>query len=123
ALDADLKKLGIRINTNTPLKEIRGKDGGQVCVVESGQEIEGDVTLVATGRSPNTRELGLDKVGVELNRGWITVDDDMRTNVPAIFAVGDVNGRSLLAHAGFAQGVRAAEAIAGEKPAQDVKLV
>ncbi|HLG73104.1 MAG TPA: dihydrolipoyl dehydrogenase [Chloroflexota bacterium] len=122
ALDADLKKLGITIHTGTPLKEIRAKDGAQVCVVE-GQEIEGEVTLVATGRSPNTRDLGLDKLGVELNRGFIAVDDDMRSSVPNVFAVGDVNGRSLLAHAGFAQGVRAAEVIAGQKPVQDVKLV
>lgn len=123
ALDADLKKLGINILVNTPLKEIKARDGAQVCVVEGGQEIAGDATLVATGRSPNTKELGLDKVGVDLSRGWVTVDDDMRTNVANIYAVGDVNGRSLLAHAGFAQGVRAAEAIAGHKSAQDVKLV
>jgi dihydrolipoamide dehydrogenase len=121
ALDADLRKLGITILVDAKLKEIKG----QTAVIESdGQkEIEGDVILVATGRSPNTRELGLDKVGVELNRGWITVDDDMRSNVDGIYAVGDVNGRSLLAHAGFAQGVRAAETIAGRKSAQDVKLV
>src|SRR5579884_2736338 len=78
ALDGDLKKLGINILTNTKLKEISAKDGAQVCVVE-GQEIEGEVTLVATGRSPNTRDLGLDKLGVELNRGFIAVDDDMRS--------------------------------------------
>ncbi|HEX6513116.1 MAG TPA: dihydrolipoyl dehydrogenase [Chloroflexota bacterium] len=123
ALDADLKKLGINILVNAKLKEIKAKGEAQVCVVESGDEIEGDATLVATGRSPNTRELGLDKIGVELNRGWITVDDNMRTNVEGIYAVGDVNGRSLLAHAGFAQGVRAAEAIAGQQSNQDVSLV
>ncbi|HLQ31267.1 MAG TPA: dihydrolipoyl dehydrogenase [Chloroflexota bacterium] len=125
-LDTDLKKLGIEILVNTKLKEIRANGPTQVCVVEvegGTNEIEGDVTLVATGRSPNTRELGLEKIGVELNRGWIGVDDDMRTNVPGISAVGDVNGRSLLAHAGFAQGVRAAEVIAGHKSVQDVQLV
>ncbi|HEY8691968.1 MAG TPA: FAD-dependent oxidoreductase, partial [Chloroflexota bacterium] len=122
ALDADLKKLGITILVNTKLKEIKG----QTAVVEGPdgeKDIEGDAILVATGRSPNTRDLGLDKIGVELNRGWIRVDDDMRTNVERIYAVGDVNGRSLLAHAGFAQGIRAAEVIAGHKSAQDVKLV
>jgi dihydrolipoamide dehydrogenase len=126
ALDTDLKKLGITILTDTKLKEIRANGEAQVCVVETGggeQQVEGDVTLVATGRSPNTKELGLDRAGVELNRGWVTVDDDMRTNVEGIYAVGDVNGRSLLAHAGFAQGVRAAEAIAGRHSNQDTKLV
>ena len=122
ALDADLKKLGINILTDTKLKEING----QTAVLETGdgqQDVEGDVILVATGRSPNTSELGLDKVGVASERGWITVNDEMRTNVEGIYAVGDVNGRSLLAHAGFAQGVRAAEAIAGHASNQDVKLV
>jgi dihydrolipoyl dehydrogenase len=122
ALDADLRKLGVTILTGAKLKEIKA----QTAVVETAEgvkDIEGDAILVATGRSPNTRDLGLDKVGVALERGWVTVDDDMRTNVAGIYAVGDVNGRSLLAHAGFAQGVRAAEAIAGHASNQDVKLV
>ncbi|HEU0167741.1 MAG TPA: dihydrolipoyl dehydrogenase [Chloroflexota bacterium] len=126
ALDADLKKLGITILADTKLKEIKAAGSAQTCLVETKageQSIEGDVTLVATGRSPNTRDIGLDAVGVQLNRGWITVDDDMRTNVSCVFAVGDVNGRSLLAHAGFAQGVRAAEVILGHKSMQDIKLV
>jgi dihydrolipoamide dehydrogenase len=123
ALDADLKKLGVTILVDTPLKEIKANGQAQLCVVGDGQQIEGDVTLLATGRSPNTGELGLDKLGVEFNRGWISVNDEMRTNVDGIYAVGDVNGRSLLAHAGFAQGVRAAEAIAGRTSSQDVNLV
>jgi dihydrolipoamide dehydrogenase len=125
ALQTDLQKLGVEILVNTKLREVRASGQAQVCVVEAeggAKEIEGDATLIATGRSPNTRELGLDRVGVELERGWIKVDEDMRTNVPNIYAVGDVNGRSLLAHAGFAQGVRAAETIAGQKSVQDVKL-
>jgi dihydrolipoamide dehydrogenase len=126
ALDSDLKKLGITILANAKLKEIRANGQAQVCIVETSEgakEVEGDVTLVATGRSPNTKDVGLEKIGVDMNRGWIGVDDDMRTNVEGVYAVGDVNGRSLLAHAGFAQGVRAAEAIAGHKSAQDVRLV
>ncbi len=126
AVDADLKKLGVTILVDTQLKEIRASGAAQVCVVETAggsKEIEGDCTLVATGRSPNTRDLGLEALGVVLNRGWVTVDDDMRTNVDGVYAVGDVNGRSLLAHAGFAQGVRAAETIAGQRSNQDVSLV
>ena len=126
ALDADLKKLGLDILVDTRPREIRANGQAQVCVVDApdgAKEIEGDATLIATGRSPNTRDLGLEALGVETNRGWITVDDDMRTSVEDIYAVGDVNGRSLLAHAGFAQGVRAAETIAGRPSTQDVKLV
>jgi dihydrolipoamide dehydrogenase len=126
ALDADLKKLGVTILVDTKLKEIKAKGEVQVCLVEAPdgpKEIEGDVTLVATGRSPNTNDLDLAKAGVEMNRGWVSVDGNLRTNVEGIYAVGDVNGRSLLAHAGFAQGVRAAETIAGQQSAQDVDLV
>ena len=126
ALASDLKKLGIAILVDTKLKEIRAKGQAQVCACETSEgtkEIEGDVTLVATGRSPNTKDLGLESAGVALNHGWVTVNDDMRTNVDGIYAVGDVNGRSLLAHAGFAQGVRAAETIASGKSKHDVNLV
>ncbi|MHB8619995.1 MAG: dihydrolipoyl dehydrogenase [Chloroflexota bacterium] len=125
-LDGDLRRLGITILTNTSLKEIRAEGATQTCIVQTAEgtkEVVGDATLVATGRGPNTRDMGLDRIGVELNRGWITVDDQMRTNLPNVFAVGDVNGRALLAHAGFAQGVVAAEVIRGHKPVQDIKLV
>ncbi|MGH2470726.1 MAG: dihydrolipoyl dehydrogenase family protein, partial [Chloroflexota bacterium] len=126
ALVADLKKLGVTILVNAKLKEIKPAGSGQRCLVETAdgtQETESDKTLVATGRAPNTRDLGLEAAGVQLNRGWVPVNDHMETNVSGIYAVGDVNARSLLAHAGFAQGVVAAEIIAGRVPSQDVNLV
>ena len=126
ALVADLKKLGVTILVNAQLKEIQPAGSGQRCVVETAEgtrEIDSDKTLVATGRAPNTGDLGLEAAGVQLDRGWVPVNDHMETNVPGIYAVGDVNARSLLAHAGFAQGVVAAEIIAGQVPSQDVHLV
>ncbi|MDE3074739.1 MAG: dihydrolipoyl dehydrogenase [Chloroflexota bacterium] len=126
ALHGDLQKLGVKILVDTKLKEIRANGSTQTCVVEGpagASEIAGDCTLVATGRAPNSRDLGLEALGLQLNRGWIPVDDRMQTNVAGIYAVGDVNGRSLLAHAGFAQGVVAAESIAGRQSTQDINLV
>ena len=74
-----------------------------------------DKVLVAIGVQPNTESLGLETVGVDTDRGYINIDDRMATNVPGIYAVGDVTGKLALAHVASAQGVTAAEAIAGEE--------
>ena len=74
-----------------------------------------DKVLVAIGVQPNTESLGLETVGVDTERGYINIDDRMATNVPGIYAVGDVTGKLALAHVASAQGVTAVEAIAGEE--------
>ena len=74
-----------------------------------------DKVLVAIGVQPNTESLGLETVGVDTDRGYINIDDRMATNVPGIYAVGDVTGKLALAHVASAQGVTAVEAIAGEE--------
>ncbi len=74
-----------------------------------------DKVLVAIGVQPNTEFLGLEAVGVDTERGYINIDDRMATNVPGIYAVGDVTGKLALAHVASAQGVTAVEAIAGEE--------
>lgn len=75
-----------------------------------------DLVLLATGRVPNTGGLGLETVGALFNRRGITVDEYQRTNVAGLYAVGDVTGRSLLAHAASRMGEVAAAAIAAERP-------
>lgn len=75
-----------------------------------------DLVLLATGRVPNTGGLGLETVGATFNRRGITVDEYQRTNVAGLYAVGDVTGRSLLAHAASRMGEVAAAAIAAERP-------
>jgi dihydrolipoamide dehydrogenase len=77
--------------------------------------LEGDCVLVAIGFVPHTQGLGLEDVGVHLERGFVGIDDRMQTNVPGIYAIGDVTGKLMLAHVASAQGVTAAEAIAGRK--------
>ena len=72
-----------------------------------------DQVLVAIGVQPNTESLGLESVGVAMERGYVSIDDKMATNVPGIYAVGDVTGKLALAHVASAQGVTAVEAIAG----------
>lgn len=88
---------------------------------EAGEEIiEADTVLVAIGFVPHTAGLNLESAGVATQRGFVTIDDRMQTNVPGIYAVGDVTGKLMLAHVASAQGILAAEHIAGKTvPALD----
>ena len=78
--------------------------------------IECDRVLVAVGVQGNVEGIGLDSVGVETERGFVVIDDDMKTNVPGIYAIGDVTGKMLLAHVASAQGVTVIESLAGLSP-------
>ncbi len=100
------------------------KAGGKAKVtIETGKEthvVEADKVLVAVGFRPNSAGLGLEDVGVNLDdRGHIIVDDELRTSVPSIFAIGDVVGAPYLAHKASKEGEIAAEVVAGHKSARD----
>jgi dihydrolipoamide dehydrogenase len=83
-----------------------------------------DLVLVSVGRSPNGNKIGADKAGVAVNeRGFISVDSQMRTNVPHIFAIGDIVGQPMLAHKAVHEGHVAAEAAAGEKSHFDARVI
>ena len=87
---------------------VYGKDG------EQQQTIEADRCLIAVGIKPNSDNLGLEELGVQLERGYIKVDQRMQTNVPGVYAIGDVVAHPYaLAHVASAEGVQAANAIAG----------
>jgi dihydrolipoamide dehydrogenase len=94
-------------------------DGVQVTVAdEDGEEevLEAERALIAIGVQPNSENLGLEEVGVETERGNVVVDEMMRTTVDGVYAIGDVTGKMALAHVASAQGIIAAEVIAGEAP-------
>src|SRR6185437_3652198 len=83
-----------------------------------------DLVLVSVGRRPNGARIGADKAGVTVNeRGFIPVDDQMRTNVPHIFAIGDIVGQPMLAHKATHEGHVAAEAAAGQKSHLDARVI
>lgn len=111
-----LKKGGIRIFTTVSSESVK-TEGGEVhlCATSQGSSIdlETEKVLIAVGRKPFTKGLNLEKVGVQLRDDFIAVDEHMRTNIPNIYAVGDVTGGRLFAHAAFAEGIVAAENIAG----------
>src|SRR6187455_2030881 len=83
-----------------------------------------DAVLMSVGRRPNGGKIGADKAGVAVSdRGFITVDNQMRTNVPHIFAIGDLVGQPMLAHKATHEGHVAAEAAAGEKSYFDARVI
>jgi dihydrolipoamide dehydrogenase len=114
------KRLGVTVHTKTKVDKVESKKGSGVTVAISAdgqtETITADKALMAIGVQPNSENLGLEKVGVALNRGWVQVDECMRTNVPGVYAIGDVTGKMPLAHVASAQGILAAEAIAGLNP-------
>ncbi len=116
-IEKQFKKLGVKVLTGTKVESIQD-DGAQVTVTVSkngkSEEIKADKVLQAIGFAPNVEGFGLDAAGVKLtDRKAIGIDDYMRTNVPHIYAIGDVTGLLQLAHVAEAQGVVAAETIAG----------
>ena len=99
-----LEKEGVRVRLNAVVEAVEPR-GKQVAIKLSGQgsdAIIGSHLLIATGRRPNTDDLGLDKAGVELDeRGYVRVDDQLRTNVPGIWAMGDCNGKGAFTHTSY----------------------
>ena len=119
-LERVFRRRGIGYKTGAMVGGIAVSDGvATVTVTEADgaeSEIECDKVLVAIGVQGNTEGIGLEAAGVSVERGYITIDDEMRTNVPGVYAIGDVTGKLPLAHVASAQGVTAAEAIAGMNP-------
>ena len=117
-LERSFSRSGINIMTGTGVTGLEpGTDGLKVKVDKDGveQSISCDKVLVAIGVQPNSDGLGLEELGIETSRGNIQVNDHMATNVPGVFAIGDVTGKMALAHVASAQGVAAAEHIAGRE--------
>ena len=109
-----LTKQGIKIETDAQVTVI--DDEGFVTYKKKDQEynVECDKVLMAVGRTPNTLDLNLEAAGVAYNRKGIEVDDNMQTSVPHIYAIGDVNGKMMLAHVATFQGTRALNHIQGK---------
>ncbi len=123
-LTRQFERRGIAVKTGSLIQgSERGGEGWRLHL-ESGEMVEAEMVLTATGVQANIENLGLEDLGIELDRGVIKVDPHMRTNVPGIYAIGDVTGAPLLAHAASAEGVIAVETAAGrEVSALDKELV
>jgi dihydrolipoamide dehydrogenase len=116
ALDRAFRKRGIKIKTGVKFASATQTDAGVVVTLENGETFEADVLLVAVGRGANGAGHGFEEVGVTVDRGWVPTDDRLRTNIPGIYAVGDIVPGLQLAHRGFQHGIFVAEEIAGLAP-------
>ncbi len=118
-VEKEMQKFGIKFRVNTKVESAQ-KIGDQVRLKVSSEgkteEIDAQKVLVAISVKPNSENLGLEALGVKMTRGAIDVNDQMQTSVPGIYAIGDVTMKLPLAHVASAQGVIAAEAIAGKEP-------
>jgi dihydrolipoamide dehydrogenase len=113
------KKQGINVLTNHKVTSLELKDDSvEVKTETDGEEntLNAEQALIAIGVKPNSDSLGLEKIGVKLDdKGMVEIDDRMATNVPGVWAIGDVTGKLMLAHVGSAQGIVCAENIAGQE--------
>lgn len=124
-LNRKLKKSGIAVHKNTAAKSWEEGETGAIVKVEGPKgpvEIDADAILVTVGRKPNSE--GLEATGVEIGpRGQIVVDSQLKTNVPGVYAIGDVAEGLMLAHKASHDGEIAAEVIAGHSAHNDAKTV
>jgi len=121
-----LLKSGIEVNTGVKVKEIISDNGKKKVVIDTPEGREEKVAqkvLIATGRKPYTEGLGLEKTGIGLEKGRILVNERMETNLPGIFAIGDVVGGVLLAHVASAEGIVASENAMGNQSKIDYRVI
>ncbi|MCF8557556.1 MAG: dihydrolipoyl dehydrogenase [Candidatus Nanopelagicales bacterium] len=117
ALERAYRKRGINFSLGVRFASATQDENGVHVTLEDGTQLDADLLLVAVGRGPNTSGMGYEEQGVAMERGWVLVDDRLRTNVPGVFAVGDITPGLQLAHRGFQHGIFVAEEIAGLNPA------
>ncbi|MDA0972962.1 MAG: dihydrolipoyl dehydrogenase [Bacteroidetes bacterium] len=120
-LEKSLKKIGMEFYLNHSVKDVKGTATSTTLTAEdkAGKKVtvKADYCLVAVGRRPYTDQLGLDKVGVKMDdRGRVETDEHLQTNVPGVYAIGDVVKGAMLAHKAEEEGIFVAEQLAGQKP-------
>jgi dihydrolipoyl dehydrogenase len=127
-VERKLRKMGVEVLTNTKAKSWEDKGDRAVLTVElqdgKTATLDADKILLSIGRRPNSENLGLEAAGVAVDkRGFVIADDHLRTNVPGIYALGDLIGGMMLAHKATHEGEVVAEIIAGHKAAMDVRTI
>ncbi len=110
------RKRGIDFKIGVRFKSVTQNDSGVVVTLETGETIEAELLLVAVGRGASTAGLGFEEAGITVDRGFVITDERLATNIPGVYAVGDIVPGVQLAHRGFMQGIFVAEEIAGLNP-------
>ncbi|MCW4384515.1 dihydrolipoyl dehydrogenase [Salinibacterium sp. SYSU T00001] len=110
------RKRGINFKVGVRFQGVTQNDEGVVVTLENGETVEAELLLVAVGRGPVTQGLGYEEAGIAMDRGFVLTNERLATNVPGVYAVGDIVPGLQLAHRGFQQGIFVAEEIAGLNP-------
>ncbi|MEU7480451.1 dihydrolipoyl dehydrogenase [Lentzea sp. NPDC042327] len=115
-LERAFRKRGIKFKTGVKFTGATQSDSGVSVTLENGDVLDADLLLVAVGRGPNSAGHGYEEAGITIDRGFVVTDERLRTNLPGVYAVGDIVPGLQLAHRGFQQGIFVAEEIAGQNP-------
>jgi dihydrolipoamide dehydrogenase len=115
-LERVFRKRGIAFKVNKPFESIMRTETGVKVTVAGGETVEAELALVAVSRGPRTAGIGYEEQGVRMDRSYVLTNDRLRTNLPHVYAVGDIVPGLQLAHRGFQQGIFVAEEIAGLNP-------
>jgi dihydrolipoamide dehydrogenase len=115
-LERAFRKRKIDFKLGAKFASLTQDDNGVTLTLEGGETVQAECVLVAVGRGPRTEGFGFEDQGITLDRGYVPTDERLRTNVPGVFAVGDLVPGLQLAHRGFAHGIFVAEEIAGLEP-------
>jgi dihydrolipoamide dehydrogenase len=116
AVERAFRKRGINFTVGKPFEKVERTDSGVRVTIAGGQALEAELLLVAVGRGPTTANLGYEEQGLRMERGFVSTDERLRTNLPRVYAVGDIVPGLQLAHRGFQQGIFVAEEIGGLSP-------
>ncbi|MEY4532237.1 MAG: hypothetical protein RI926_6 [Actinomycetota bacterium] len=116
ALERAYRKRGIDYKLGVRFQGVTQSDSGVVITLESGETIEADLLLVAVGRGAATAGCGFEEVGITMDRGYVITNERLATNIPGVYAVGDIVPGLQLAHRGYQHGIFVAEEIAGLNP-------
>ena len=115
-LERTFRKRGINFKTGIKFASATQDDNGVTVTLENGEVFHGDLLMVAVGRGANGAGHGFEEIGVNVDRGWVPTNERLLTNVPNVYAVGDLVPGLQLAHRGFQHGIFVAEEIAGLRP-------
>jgi dihydrolipoamide dehydrogenase len=112
-IERAFRRRGISAKLGARFESVKDTGSGVTVTLAGGETIDAELLLVAVGRGPVSAGLGYDEVGVAMDRGFVLVDEYCQTNVPGVYAVGDLTPGMQLAHIGFAEGIMVAERLAG----------
>jgi len=115
-LERAFRKRGIAFKTGKPFETVKTTANGVALTIAGGETVEADLLLVAVGRGPSTAGLGYEDQGINMDRGFVLTNEHLQTNVPGMYAIGDIVPGVQLAHRGFGHGIFVAEHIAGLNP-------